>query len=78
VLSKVGLQDGADEVALIDRDVFFDEADPVSGSVKKKSLRLRYAVAALRAKNPAELQSLIRELDNCVRVNNGVPVGVGM
>ena len=69
--------DGADEVALMIAMFFLMSLIP-TGSAKKKSLRLRYAVAALRAKNPAELQSLIRELDNCIRVNNGVPVGVGM
>jgi len=77
VISKIGLKDGADEVALIEREVEAEVEDD-QGHKTKKNITLVYAVAALRAKDPLELQSLIQELDNCILANNDLPTKVGM
>lgn len=67
VLAKVGLANGADDLAYIERDV---EATLSDGSRKKTTLR--YVAVALRARSGDELTNLIRELDKCILANNGL------
>lgn len=77
VVSKIGLMDGADEVALIEREVE-SEVEDDQGQKTKQKTKLRYVVAALRATKPDELASLIRELDDCILTNNDLPTKTGM
>lgn len=63
VLSKVGLESGADECAYIEREV-------KDGKGGKKLLC--YVAVGLRAKEGSDLQQLIIELDKCILVNNGL------
>jgi hypothetical protein len=63
VLAKVGLAGGADDCALIEREV-----DAGGG----KKVRLCYVAVALRASGGAVLEQLIREFDKCILINNGL------
>lgn len=61
VLAKVGLSGGADDCALIEREV-------VVGGGRK--ILLRYVAVALRASDGGVLEKLIREFDKCILLNN--------
>jgi len=63
---------GADEIALITREVESDVEDDQGRSTRKKTT-LCYVVAALRANKPEELSALISELDDCILANNDLP-----
>jgi len=61
VLAKVGLAGGADDCALIEREV-----DAGGG----RKVLLRYVAVALRAKTGGDLEQLIRDFDKCILINN--------
>lgn len=61
LLAKVGLAGGADDCALIEREV-----DAGGG----KKVLLRYVAVALRARNGNVLRQIIREFDKCILLNN--------
>ena len=61
LLAKVGLAGGADDCALIEREV-----DAGGG----KKVLLRYVAVALRARDGNVLRRLIREFDKCILLNN--------
>lgn len=64
VLAKVGLAGGgADDCAYIEREVS-------DGKGGKKTLC--YVAVGLRAKRGSDLEDLIRELDKCILINNGL------
>ncbi len=71
LLAKVGLFNGADEIALIERDVEKRVRNP-DGTTTTTTTRICYAVAALRARHGGELRALIRELDKCILANNAL------
>jgi hypothetical protein len=69
VLSKVGrARDGTDECAYIEREV-----DDGKGGKKL----LCYVAVGLRAKRGSDLENLIRELDKCILINNGLTPAQG-
>jgi hypothetical protein len=61
LFAKVGLARGADDCALIEREV-----DAGGG----KKVLLRYVAVALRARDGDILEQLIREFDKCILLNN--------
>lgn len=67
VLSKVGVHEGDDDCAFIEREVG-------TGANHKT---LRYVAIGLRANKSAELQALILELDKCILRNNGLTAAQG-
>jgi hypothetical protein len=68
VASKLGVDKGIDDCALIERKV-------ETGSGAKKPLL--YVAVGLRAKGSGELQNLILRLDKCILANNGVTPAQG-
>jgi hypothetical protein len=68
VLSKLGVYDGIDDCTFIEREV-----DLGSG----KKVLLRYVAVGLRANSSNESKNLIRELDKCILVNNGLTPAQG-
>lgn len=69
VLAKVGLAGGgADDCAYIEREVN-------DGKGGKKTLC--YVAVGLRAKRGSDLENLIRELDKCILINNGLTPAQG-
>ena len=68
VLAKVGLANGADDYAFIER-----EADAGGG----KKIMLRYVAVGLRAQSGNDLEKLILELDKCILANNGLTPAQG-
>ena len=69
VLAKVGLASGgADDCAYIEREV-----DDGKGGKKT----LCYVAVGLRAKRGSDLENLIRELDKCILINNGLTPAQG-
>jgi hypothetical protein len=67
VLAKVGLANGADDYAFIERWV----------DAGGRRILLRYAAVGLRANNGSQLEKLILELDKCVLANNGLAPSQG-
>lgn len=68
VLSKLGVHGGIDDCTFIEREV-----DLGSG----KKVLLRYVAVGLRANSSNELKNLIRDLDKCILVNNGLTPAQG-
>jgi hypothetical protein len=62
LLAKVGLAGGADECAVIEREV----------NANGTTTLLRYVVVALRANDGGEIEKLVKELDKCILANNGL------
>ena len=65
VLSKLGVHDGIDDCAYIERKV--------AGGSKT----LRYVAVGLRAKTKEELKALILAFDKCILANNGLTAAQG-
>ena len=68
VLAKIGLEIGVKDTFL--HECAYIERDVDCGKDKKWTLPLRYVAVGLGAKSVAEFKKLIRELDQCIRMNN--------
>jgi hypothetical protein len=68
VLAKIGLETRGQDTFL--HECAYIERDVDCGEDKKWTLPLRCVAVGLGAKSVAELKKLIRELDQCIRVNN--------
>lgn len=68
VLAKIGLEIGDKDTFL--HECAYIERDVNCGKDKKWTLPLRYVAVGLGSKSVAEFKKLIRELDQCIRMNN--------